>query len=275
MENTLNNSNQVDFIPLEEAAAMTTGTRITMIPGMQAIYAEALKNICYVKKIPITRALHPMLGIDKETGEDRQAKLYELTSQTSLPTMFHNDERPRNVWNEQLALAEAIGAPDSVNLIPHDFAERVDMFGLCAIVLAEDGLVWNMRILSDGPLGRKYGYSEEASQDAPRKMGEIVKLIDERLAAQEAKGSKYLVGNTLSAVDIYWATISMLVIPAGPEIMTRTKQNAGMLAMFEAVGSVPTVAEAVSERMEKHRDYILHTYCETPAVLGGDALEDD
>ena len=187
-----NPSNNVEFIPLEEAAAMTTGTRITMIPGMQAIYAEALKNICHVKKVPIIRALHPMLGKNKETGEDRQAKLYELTSQTSLPTMFHNDERPRNVWTEQLALAEAIGAPDSPNLVPHDFAARVDMFGLCAIVLAEDGLVWNMRILSDGPLGRKYGYSEEASKDAPRKMGEVVRVIDERLAAQEAKGSKYL-----------------------------------------------------------------------------------
>ena len=87
-----NPSNNVEFIPLEEAAAMTTGTRITMIPGMQAIYAEALKNICYVKKVPIIRALHPMLGINKETGEDRQAKLYELTSQTSLPTMFHDED---------------------------------------------------------------------------------------------------------------------------------------------------------------------------------------
>lgn len=270
MENTSNNN--VEFIGLEEAAAMTTGTRITMIPGMQAIYAEALKNICYVKKVPIIRALHPMLGINKETGEDRQAKLYELTSQTSLPTMFHNDERPRSVWTEQLALAEAIGAPDSVNLIPHDMAARVDMFGLCAIILAEDGLVWNMRILSDGPLGRKYGYSEEASKDAPRKMGEVVKLIDDRLAAQEAKGSKYLVGDAISAVDIYWATISTIVIPAGPEIMTRTKQNEGMLKMFEFVSMVPEIAQAVSERMQKHRDYILHTYCETPAVLGGDAL---
>ena len=122
------------------------------------------------------------------------------------------------------------------------------------------------------PLGRKYGYSEEASKDAPRKMGEVVKLIDERLAAQEAKGSKYLVGDSISAVDIYWATISTIVIPAGPEIMARTKQNEGMLKMFAGVSMVPQISEAVSERMEKHRDYILHTYCETPAVLGGDPL---
>ena len=79
-----------EFISLEEAAKMQEGTRITFVPGIQAIYAEALKNICYVKKIKIIRVLHPFMGIDKKTGNDRQARLYELTSQTSLPTMFHD-----------------------------------------------------------------------------------------------------------------------------------------------------------------------------------------
>ena len=95
------------------------------------------------------------MGIDKKTGKDRQAKLYELTSQTSLPTMFHDNERPRNVWIEQLALAEQIGSKDSPTLIPEDFKLRAEMFGLCAIILAEDGLIWNMRILTGQPLGSK------------------------------------------------------------------------------------------------------------------------
>ena len=55
------------------------------------------------------------------------------------------------------------------------------MFGLCAIVLGEDGLVWNMRILSDSPLARKYGYSDEASTKAPNKIAEIIKLLDKKL----------------------------------------------------------------------------------------------
>ena len=76
--------NDIDFITIEEAAEMTCGTRVTFVPGMQAIFAEALKNICFVKKVPLIRVLHPFMGIDKKTGKDRQAKLYELTSQTSL-----------------------------------------------------------------------------------------------------------------------------------------------------------------------------------------------
>ena len=267
-----NTPNSPHFISLDEAALMTEGTRITFIPGVQALYAEALKNICFVKDIPIIRALHPMMGVDKETGEDRQARLYELTKQTGLPTMFHNDERPRNVWTEQLALAENIGGLNSPALIPENYALRVEMFGLCAVVLAEDGLLWNMRILSDGPLGRKYGYSDEASAAAPAKIAEVITLIDTRLEQQAERGSKYLVGDSLSAADIYWATMGMSVMATPPEIMPVTKQNKGMLKFFAANSELPSIANVLTQRVKDHQRYILTTYCETPAVLGGDLL---
>lgn len=266
-------TNNPEFITLESAAEMTTGTRITFVPGVQAMYAEALKNICFVKNIEVIRVLHPLMGIDKETGEDRQKKLYELTSQTSLPTMLHDTERPRNVWIEQLALAEEIGDKDSPVLIPDNFALRSKMFGLCAIVLAEDGLVWNMRILSDNPLARKYGYSEAASSEAPRKISEAIRLIDSQLKKQESKGSSYLIGDSISALDIYWATMSMTVSPVSLEIMPATQQNQGMLKMFEAVSSIPPIKDSVTQRIRQHQEYILTKYCETPAVLGGDLLE--
>jgi len=265
-------NNTPEFITLDEAAAMKTGTRVTFIPGIPALYSEALKNICYVKGVPLIRALHPMMGVDKATRQDRQARLFELTSQTSLPTMFHNEERPRNVWTEQLALAESIGSADSPSLIPDDFEDRVTMYGLCAITLAEDGLVWNMRILGDNPLGRKYGYSEEASSSAPKKMAEIVDLIARRLEAQEKAGSRYLVGDSVSAADIYWATMSMSLLVPPPEIMPVTKQNQGMLKYFSMNAGIPAVAEVLTDRIEAHQRYILTTYCETPAVLGGDAV---
>ena len=212
------------------------------------------------------------MGVDKDTGEDRQARLYELTSQTGLPTMFHDEERPRNVWTEQLALAERIGAPGSPSIIPDSFEQRVEMFGLCAVVLGEDGLVWNMRILNDGPLGRKYGYSDEASAAAPAKIAEVITLIDTRLQRQSERGSPYLVGDALSAADIYWATMGMCVSATPPEIMPVTQQNKGMLKFFAANSQLPMIANVLSKRIEDHQRYILTTYCETPAVLGGDPL---
>ena len=265
-------SQSTEFITLEESESMEKGTRVTFVPGVQAMFSEALKNLCYVKRVPLTRVLHPIMGVDEKTGEDRQAKLFELTSQTSLPTMFHDDERPRNVWIEQLALAERIGTKDSPKLIPDNFEHRVDMFGLCAIILGEDGLTWNMRILIDTPLAQKYGYSEEASSSAPEKISEVITLIDRRLEAQEKQGSRYLVGDALTAVDIYWATMSMTILPVPLEIMPKTKQNQGMLMFFAANSEIPEIANALTERIKDHQHYILTTYCETPAVLGGDPL---
>ena len=265
-------SQSTEFITLEESESMKKGTRVTFVPGVQAMFSEALKNLCYVKRVPLTRVLHPIMGVDEKTGEDRQAKLFELTSQTSLPTMFHDDERPRNVWIEQLALAERIGTKDSPKLIPDNFEHRVDMFGLCAIVLGEDGLTWNMRILIDTPLAQKYGYSEEASSSAPEKIAEVITLIDRRLEAQEKQGSRYLVGDALTAVDIYWATMSMTILPVPLEIMPKTKQNQGMLMFFAANSEIPEIANVLTERIKDHQQYILTTYCETPAVLGGDPL---
>ncbi len=260
------------FVTLDEAAAMKSGTRVTFIPGIPALYAEALKNLCFVKGIPLIRALHPMMGVDRETGADRQARLYELTSQTSIPTMFHDEERPRNVWSEQLALAERIGAPGSPKLIPDDYEQRVEVFGLCAVILGEDGLVWNMRILADSPLAQKYGYSDDASAAAPGKVADVLKLLDRRLASQEANGSPYLVGDAVTAADVYWATMSMSVLPPSPDIMPLTQQNKGMLKYFAMNGQIPVIAEALGERIGKHQRYILTTYCETPAVLGGDPV---
>ena len=267
-----NQTKSPEFISLDEAAAMTTGTRVTFVPGIPAMFSEALKNICYVKGVPLTRVLHPRMGIDEATGNDLQAKLFGLTAQTSLPTMLHDNERPRNVWIEQLALAEHIGAPDSLKLIPDNFEQRAEVFGLCAIVLAEDGLVWNMRILTDSPLGRKYGYTDEASTAAPRKIAEVISLIDQRLATQTQRGSKYLVANELTAVDIYWATLSMSVLPPPPEIMPLTRQNQGMLKFFEANSRIPEIAAALTKRIEDHQRFVLMTHCECPAVLGGDLL---
>ena len=270
MSNKNRSSSNPEFITLEAAAAMTTGTRITFIPGLPALYSEALKNICFVKGIPVIRALHPMMGIDETTQKDRQATLYELTSQTSLPTMFHNQERPRNVWTEQLSLTEQLGAPGSPSLIPRDYEERADMFGLCAVILAEDGFIWNMRIQGDSPLARKYGYSEEASAAATEKMAEVIALIVRRLAAQEKRGSRYLVGESLSAVDVYWATMSMSFVVPGPEIMPITRQNKGMLKHFGNNSQIPEIAEVMTPDIAAHQEFILTSFCETPAVIGGD-----
>ena len=64
----------------------------------------------------------------------------------------------------------------------------------------------------------------------------------------------------------------MIILPAPAEIMTRTEQNKGMLMWFESNSKIPEIANILSKRIEDHQLKILNTYCETPAILGGDPL---
>ena len=58
--------NDIDFITIEEAAEMTRGTRVTFVPGMQAIFAEALKNL----KIKFAWIVHSNDGLDEISPYD-------------------------------------------------------------------------------------------------------------------------------------------------------------------------------------------------------------
>ena len=136
------------------------------------------------------------------------------------------------------------------------------MFGLCAVVLAEDGLVWNMRIMNDGPLGRKYA-GDEASAAAPGKVAEVIALLDRQLQQQSDQGSRYLVGDALTAADIYWATMSMCITDTPPEIMPVTQQNQGMLKFFAANSRVPGNCRSAEQpnREQPHLDHVLRNAC--------------
>jgi len=54
--------------------------------------------------------------------------------------------------------------------------------------------------------------------------------------------------------------------------MSRTEQNKGMLMWFEGNSKTPEIANELTKRIEDHHRHILQTYCETPAVLGGNPL---
>ena len=103
-------------------------------------------------------------------------------------------------------------------------------------------------------------------------MTEVIALIDRRLAAQEQRDSRFLVGDSISAADVYWATLSMSVLPPEPEIMPLTRQNKGMLKYFAKNSQIPVISDALTKRIKDHQQFVLTTYCETPAVLGGDML---
>lgn len=260
----------VNFVSLDEAAKMK-GVRVTMLPGAPAIWAEALKNFLDAKKVPYTRVQHP-LGPEMGGPKDGQDALYKLTAQKSVPVMWYDDERPRSSWVEQMKLADNLGSGPS--LIPSDAKDRVMMMGLMNELVGEDGAMYNKRRSGKkNPFLEKYGWSEQAAAEGPKKSAASLQLFVDQLRAQKAKGSKYLIGSSLSAVDVYFATCAMFMgcVP-GTDIMPITKENKGLLKMFGT--NSPEVQKVYDtdggmDLIKEHQAYILKTYCTTPAVLGG------
>ncbi len=254
-----------EYVSIAQAREMS-GLRV-VLPPAPGPWAESLKGILHVKKIPYVRALH-------EVGTP-SLELQQWTAQTSSPVMAWNDERPRTVWNDQLYLAERI-AP-LPQLLPPDIEERALMFGMANELMGETGLVWSLRVLAIRRgqtnlklnekaramvdfLAAKYqhgvpGEAERASLRASR----IILMFGERLQRQRQDGSHFLIGNELSALDIYWAASAAMIQPLPPELCDMPRW---LRTTYTA--NDPRVVEAVRPELLEHRDFIYRQYLQLP-----------
>jgi glutathione S-transferase len=261
---------KLKYTSLEEARRMT-GLRLILgaypVPGP---WREACKGIYYVKKIPY-------VAVTAAGKDGTERELIEWTAQASAPVAIYNDERPRSTWIEQLFLAERL-APEP-RLIPANAEDRVLMFGYANEICGETGFGWSKRLLmahatlsdpavNEGAkrtwmhLGKKYGYGAEAAAGAKTRMIGILKMLDEHLQSQRAKGSRYFIGNDLSALDIYWATFAALLKPLPPEQCPM----ATAFRSFYHEGDGEIFA-ALSEPLLAHRDFIYREHLELPIVF--------
>jgi hypothetical protein len=261
---------KLEYASLEEARRLP-GLRLILgahtIPGP---WREACKGIFHVKKIPYVSVTST--GKD---GGDRE--LLEWTAQTSAPVAIWNDEPPRSTWIQQLQLAERL-APDPP-LIPGSIADRTLMFGLSNEICGENGFGWSRRLLmihrtvtnpktGEGArsfwlgFGAKYGYSAGAAEAAPARIVEILRCLGERLERQRASGSRFFVGERLSALDVYWAAFAVLLRPLPPELCP-------MFTLFRDfyLERDPGITAAVSPLLFEHRDFVYREYLELPVAF--------
>jgi glutathione S-transferase len=261
---------KLKYASLAEART-TSGLRLILgsyaVPGP---WREACKSIFYVKKI----AYVPVTSAGKDGTEK---ELIEWTAQASAPVAIWNDERPRSTWIEQLFLAERLGAEP--RLIPADAADRILMFGYANEILGETGFGWSKRLTmidatvndqsaAEGArktwayLGRKYGYSSEAAKTATARIIEILNLLSARLESQHVKGSRYFIGNQLTALDIYWATFAALLRPMPVELCPMATAFRGVYKEDN-----PAVLKALTPSLLEHRDFIYREHLELPVVF--------
>jgi hypothetical protein len=272
---------KIKYIPIREAKQMSV-LRIVLgafaVPGP---WHEACKGVFHVKGLDYTPVRSSNEGAsDLQVGMgNSQSELVEWTAQSSAPVVVWNDERPRSFWNDQLYLAERL-SPEPP-LIPADSEDRIRMFGLANDLMGEDGLCYSKRhfmtsvrlasLAEDSPgraatafLGEKYGYSEENVARASSRIVKTIEVFDAQLASQRARGSRYLVGDQLSALDIYWSTTCGFLDPM-PE------DRCPMFTEFRQphlYGSVNAeIDHALTPELRAHRDFIYETHLQLPIVF--------
>jgi len=255
------------YIDIDQAIGMA-GLRVVLPPGIPGPWAEAVKGILYVKKIPFTRVRHDRTDY---------APLIRWTAQSSAPVMVYNDERPRSVWSDQLFLAERL--EPNPPLIPAKPDDRVLMFGLSNELCGENGFGWLRRLMlvdtavtdpkateeaRRGMLafGSKYGYSAAASQAAPAKIAQMLRALAERFESQRSHGSRFFIGEQLSALDIYWAVFAALIEPLPDNLCPLPPEFRRRYVCED-----PVVRAAVSPQLLAHRDFIYREYLELPVDL--------
>lgn len=238
--------------------------------------AMVLRNILYAKKVPTVLVEHPADNFAEEKPDGRQDELFALTAQRSAPVLWWQAERPRSAWTEQLYLAERVGS--GPRLIPEGRAEREGMFGLLHEINEGENtgfshyrrLLMSKAILgAGGRFARKYGWTEQHEAEAVGRCVELLRYIDATLAAQEAKGSRFLVGNAVSAADITWATWAVILGRGTEDLVEPTVEGEGLLKVFAAAMGVNEIQDCVTPRIREHRARILKEYTGAPTPLGG------
>ncbi len=256
------------FITIDEARTRP-GLRLVLTAGVPGPWGEAAKGIFHAKGVPFARVA--------QIGAQANEALVEWTGIDNAPQAILDDERPLAGWVEILLRAEKL-APEP-RLVPDDPADRALMFGLGHELMGQGGFCWTRRLMmvtpllqlpEDNPvrafgdnLAAKYGIGDPAEAEAaPERMAGILKMLSARLAEQRARGSDYLVGDALSAADIYWAAACALVQPLPPEVCPMSDM---MRASYSAPH--PVIDAALDPALVAHRDRIYEQVMEYPVIL--------
>ena len=250
-----------------EQARRASGLRIVTLAHVPSPWGEALKGILHIKRLPHARVGH-VFGSPTQT-------LLEWTGQDSFPVLAWNDERPLTKWIDQLNLAERL-AP-APRLIPERFEDRILMFGYSNELCGENGIGWTERLRGvheqlmkpggdpagvSAYLGKKYGYTPEIGKRAAERVAAGLTALTDRLEQQQARGSRFFIGDSLSAMDIYWAAFSNALKPLAPELCPMPRMIREMFTATE-----PGILAALKPILIEHRDFIFRNYLELPVDL--------
>jgi glutathione S-transferase len=254
----------VKYLSVAEARKLP-GLRLVLTAHMPGPWGEAAKAVLSVRHLDFV----PVAQMAMEPNDE----LYAWTGVRNAPVAVFNDEAPLTTWLDILLFAERLGS--GPNLLPSDPLERAMVLGISTELCGSDGFGWSRRLelmgrpstqnpSSDGSFDmarmiRDYRVSPEAIARAPHRMASVMNGLTTQLRRQQAAGSDYLVGDRLSACDIYWAALSLFVSPLAPA-------DCAMPDFMRANYShlTPELATALDPALIRHRDRIFRQHIGLP-----------
>ncbi|MEM0952546.1 MAG: hypothetical protein AAGI24_00270 [Pseudomonadota bacterium] len=253
-------ANTISYASVATARA-TPGLRLVVSEGVPGPWGEAIKSVLAYKKLDYLLA-------GQEVGGDN-LELVSWTGQASAPVLAWDDLPPCTACVDQVLLAEQL-APDPA-LLPRDPGLRSEALGILFEMAGRYGVGWQRRlqitqaVLASGQappmmqtMAARYGYSEEAAASAPAEIASRLDWLAERLGQQKQHKSRYLVGQALTAADLYVANFIGVLSPLPHEL---NPMPAPMRASYSLPG--PTVpGELLS-----FRDFVYAEHIETPLTF--------
>ena len=249
----------MEYLSINDAIA-ADGLRLILVRGMPSPWGQAAKAMIEYK------GLDHIVGPQEPGGENSELLAWSGTN--SGPVVAWQKEPPLNRWNDILFLLERL-APEKP-LLPVDFDARITAMGLAHEICGELGLGWNYRLTmarppegkAPTPFALKYGYNEADGSAAEDRIVRLLGNLTERVRTQKAAGCDFLLGETVTAVDFYWAAFSNLIALMSPE---RCPLHPQVRPRFERVPEA--IKAATNDDLIAQRDHIMDTYFRIPMEL--------
>jgi len=242
----------------------------------EAIKADGLR-IVIVKDMPspwglAAKAMIDFKGLDYKVAHQLpmadNPELLAWSGTNSGPVVAWNDEPPINRWDEILLLLERLEPHKP--LVPENPKERIQVFGIGHEICGELGFGWNRRLdllrPTDGSeasdFAKKYGYRDAEAAAADARVIAFMAELATTLKTQKERGSDFLVGQSVTAADFYWAAFSNFVVLQPHE---ECPMNPDARPMFE--NTPAEITAAIDPILMTHRDHIMHTNWKLPMEL--------
>ncbi len=245
------------------------GLRLVLTAGVPGPWGEAAKGVFHVKGIPFSKV--------PQDGGGANPELAAWTGETNAPQAVWNDEAACCGWREIIALAEKLAPQPS--LLPSDPGEQRLMLELLEELAGENGFGWSRRLMlftglvglpEENPMrermermANRYGYDEETVAGAAERAANILTKITTQWRLQGEAGRKFLIGNQLSALDIYWAAFAALVEPLPHDICPMPEP---MRISYSCSHSA--IERALDPSLLEYRRRVYEDWLELPIDLG-------